>query len=669
MIGAARGAAYCPTPLQGLSWPAPALRHGSQPKRRIEMSNWRQWIARAAIVAGGLIASSAAVLGQAADFLDPEDAFKFSAAIDDGGRVVEARFNIADGYYLYRERFGFTASDGIRLGAPQYPPPKAKFDETFNRQVEIYRGNVVVKLPIDVGSAPFTLTAKLQGCADQGLCYPPETRTMRLISGGASNGLQQQDATSAGLTAATPTAVTRIDKALESGSLLVVLPIFFVLGLLLSFTPCVLPMLPILSSIIVGESDHPINDGKQSLTKKRGFALALVYSFGMTIVYTAFGVAAGLAGEGLAATLQQPWVLTVFAILLVTLALSLFGIFELQLPSSWQTLLASTSARFAGGKLGSVFAMGALSALIVGPCIAAPLAGALLYLSQTRDVVIGGGALFAMAVGMSVPLLLIGVSAGALLPRAGRWMESVKRLFGVLLMAVALWTISPVIPVWAQMLAWAALFIVSAVYLRVFDTLPEPAGGWLRLWKGVGVVLVLLGATLIVGAASGGRDVLRPLEQLASISANRDTVSPLWERIESVEQLDAALAGASGKPVLLDFYADWCVSCKEMERFTFTDRGVADRLTSFQLLRVDVTSNSDQDKALLKRFHLFGPPATIFLDDQGREVPGSRVIGFEPAREFLATLTRAAGAASAASGASKAVGGAASGFALGGSRS
>ena len=609
------------------------------------MNNCRQWMARAAIVAGGLLASSAPPLGQAADFLDPEDAFKFSAAIDDGGRTVEARFTIADGYYLYRERFGFTASDGARIGVPQYPPAKVKFDETFNRQVEIYRGNVVVKLPVEVGTGPFTLTAKLQGCADQGLCYPPETRTMRLSPSAAWSGPQRPDATSAGITAAMPIEVSGIDKALESRSLLVVLPIFFALGLLLSFTPCVLPMLPILSSIIVGQTAHQLNDGgEQRLTKTRGLALALAYSFGMTIVYTAFGVAAGLAGEGLAAALQQPWVLSLFALLLVTLALSQFGLYELQLPSSWQTRLADASGRFAGGKLDSVFAMGALSALIVGPCVAAPLAGALLYISQTRDVVIGGGALFAMAVGMSVPLLLIGVSAGALLPRAGLWMESVKRLFGVLLMAVAMWTISPVIPVWAEMLAWAALFIISAVYLRVFDTLPDQAGGWLRLWKGVGVVLVLLGAALIVGAASGGRDVLRPLEQLASIRGNKDAAALAWARIDSVEQLDAALAGTGGKPILLDFYADWCVSCKEMERFTFTDPGVAGRLADFELLRVDVTSNSDRDKALLKRFHLFGPPATVFLDGRGRELQGTRVIGFERAADFLTTLTRAASA-------------------------
>jgi thiol:disulfide interchange protein DsbD len=611
----------------------------------MESIKLRQWAGRVALVAIAWLASPVQSAVQAANFLDPEDAFRFSATVAEDGRSVAARFSIADGYYLYHERFAFAASDGVQLGTPQYPPGRVKFDDTFNKEVLTYRGDIVVRLPVESGTGAFTVTAKLQGCADRGICYPPEQRTAQLLLTTASTASTPPGAgtASTGSGAVTATELGRIDSALKSGSLFVVVPIFFVLGLLLSFTPCVLPMLPILSSVIVGKGAPDREGGGHGLTKTRGFVLALAYALGMAIVYTGLGIAAGLVGEGLAASLQQPWVLASFAALLVALALSMFGFYELQLPSAWQTRLAQASGRTSGGTLASVFSMGAISALIVGPCVAAPLAGALVYISQTHDVVIGGSALFAIAAGMSVPLLLVGVSAGSLLPRAGRWMESIKRLFGVLLIAVALWMVSPVVPTWAQMLAWAVFFIVSATYLCALDTLPMDASGWQRLGKGVGLVLLVLGTVQIVGAASGGRDVLRPLERLASGPGALATGSLAWRRVESVDQLDAALAAANGKPVVLDFYADWCVSCKEMDRFVFSDPRVANKLAGMQLLRADVTANNAEDKALLKRFGLFGPPSTIFFDGEGREVPGTRVIGFESANQFLLSLARVVG--------------------------
>jgi thiol:disulfide interchange protein DsbD len=556
------------------------------------------------------------------DFLDPEVAFKVAARMVAPG-VAEVNFTVAGGYYLYRERLTFSAQ-GAQLGEPVLPAGKVKFDETFQKDVETYRGKISVRIPVQV-SGDFVLTVGHQGCADQGLCYPPMESKFQLSAVASSGSSLASAATASELAAVNPenpgsvSESYSISAALKSGKLAAILPLFFLLGLGLSFTPCVLPMVPILSFIIVGEG--------VGIKRSRAFLLSLSYALGMALVYTALGVVAGLIGEGLSATLQNPWVLGGFAALMVVLSLSMFGVYQLQMPGALQSKLTLVSEGQRNGKLVGVFLMGAISALIVGPCVAAPLAGALVYISQTRDVVVGGAALFAMAMGMSVPLLLVGVSAGSLLPRAGAWMEAIKRFFGVLMLAMALWMVSPVIPVWLQMAAWAALLIGYAAYQLFIHRGGIPS-------KLLAIVIALLGLTQLIGVSTGGRDVFAPIAHL--LGTQEHGVS--FKRVASLAELDAALAQSKGKVAMLDFYADWCVSCKEMEKLTFTDAQVKSKLADVLLLQVDVTANNAEDKALLKRFGLFGPPAIIFFDTRGIEIMDGRVIGYQNAPKFLTSL-------------------------------
>ncbi|MDB5988842.1 MAG: protein-disulfide reductase DsbD [Herbaspirillum sp.] len=564
-----------------------------------------------------------------ANFLAPEQAFKFSAQMADA-QTLEVSYIIADGYYMYRERFHFKADQDAVLGQPVFPDGKIKYDETFKKNVETYRNKVSIRIPVK-GDAPFRLTVTSQGCTDKGLCYSPMDVAVQLfpISTAAGNTMSVTVAAPATTDGANPNSVVDsndiggIQATLQSGKLLLILPLLFLLGLGLSLTPCMLPMVPILSSIIVGE-------GARS-TRGRGLLLSAVYALGMALVYTALGVAAGLVGQGLAATLQNPWVLSLFALLLIGLSLSMFGFYELQIPSAWQTRLSQASGGKGGGggKLIGVFVMGAISALIVGPCVAPPLAGVLLYISQSHDVFIGGSALFAMAAGMSVPLLLVGVSAGALLPRAGGWMEGVKRFFGVLMLATALWMIMPVIPGAAAVLAWALLLIGYGAYM-----LWAQPGAWLT--KAVGVIALILGALQLVNVSTGGRDALAPLAQLGGGGAAQPQID--FRHVKSEAELDEVLAQTGGKAVMLDFYADWCVSCLEMEKTTFADPQARAALGAFVLLKADVTANNADDKALLKRFKLFGPPGFIFFDAKGQELADKNLIGYENTEQFLKRL-------------------------------
>ncbi|HMH18196.1 MAG TPA: protein-disulfide reductase DsbD [Burkholderiales bacterium] len=570
------------------------------------------------------------------DLLEPDKAFRFSARVLDAA-TIEVRYAIADGYYLYRERFRFAVEPpSVRLGEPQFSKGQIHEDKFFGKQ-ETYRKEVRIRLPIEAaGAERVKLQVTSQGCADVGVCYVPQVQSadLRLASAGTTfssifigDGPQASTPTPEGVQPGAGSEDMRFAGIIESGRIWLVMAVFFGAGLLLTFTPCVLPMIPILSGIIVGEG--------RKVTRRRALLVSLAYVLGMAVTYTAIGIAAALSGSLFSAALQNAWVLGAFAAIFVVLALSMFGFYELQLPSSLQSHFANASHRLSGGHWGAVVLMGMLSAAIVSPCVAAPLAGALLYIGQTHDAVLGGTALFSMAIGMGVPLVLVGVSEGALLPRAGHWMNAIKRIFGVLLLGVAIWIVSPVIPVAAQMLMWGVLLVGSGVFLNALEPLSHGASGWARMWKAIGILALIAGIAQGIGALSGARDPLRPLAGVLSEAAETQQVP--FQTVRTLADLDAHLKTA-GKAAMLDFYADWCVSCKEMERFTFSDPQVQARLGGMLLLRADVTANSPDDKALLKRFRLFGPPGIVFFDANGREIENVRVIGYQPPEKFLRSL-------------------------------
>ena len=584
------------------------------------------------------------------DFLPPDQAFSFSATESPG--AVDVHFRIADGYYMYRERFAFATRNGsATLGEPQLPAGHVKFDQTFQKNVETYRGEVSIRIPVKQASGAFDLAVTSQGCADAGICYPPAEHVYH-VSGAAlqaagADGAAQQSAVPPATPAQQGTAastsvgswferVTSADYAqslLQGGSFFTVVGLYFVAGMVLSLLPCSYPMIPIVSAIIIGEGAR--------VTRTRGFVLSFVYVLGMALVYTVLGIAAALVGQSLGAWLQNPWVLGAFALLLTAFALSLIAGLDFAMPRRWQDSVSRASHGRPGGKFAAVAVMGGLSALVVGACMTAPLFAVLAFIAHTGNALLGGTALFAMGIGLGVPLMILGVGAGTLLPRAGTWMDGVKVFFGVVLLAAALWIVWPVLGITARMLLAAFWLLLAAAALGLFTPNAGPATAWRRLGRGVGAALAIWAATLLVGVAAGSGDPLRPLAVLASREApaggaegaTRLTFAP----VGSPSQLDAALVSSS-KPSMLDFYADWCVSCKEMESLTFSDPRVQARLRQLDLLRADVTANNTDDQALLKRFGLFGPPGIIFFDSRGHEV--LRVVGYESADRFLGRLDR-----------------------------
>lgn len=571
----------------------------------------------------------AAGSGQTDSLLDVDQAFKFQASPDGEGHII-VDFRIADAYYLYRDKIKARILDGdARLGEMQTPAGEMKDDPIFG-QVEVYYGQAQAQLPLYDVKGSVTVEFEYQGCADAGVCYPPQTKTVQID--GDRFGIASPAAATASIDRADMSESDRITDTLMNANLWVVVLTFFVFGLLLSFTPCVFPMIPILSSIIVGQ-------GGQQLSTKRAFTMSLVFVLAMAAAYTIAGVLAGIFGANLQVAFQNPWILASFAIVFVLLALSMFGFYELQLPSALQSKITNLSNKQQGGSLTGVAIMGFLSALIVGPCVAPPLAGALIYIGQTGDALLGGLALFAMSIGMGVPLLLLGTSAGKLLPRAGAWMNTVKAVFGVLLLAVALWLADRIMPGWLSLLAWSALLIASAIYMGALEPIGDKSN-WHKLWKAMGLGMLVYGLVLIIGVSGGSRDLLQPLKVFQGGGSGAQAEAKLnFEMIDSYDELQARIG--QGQPVMLDFYADWCVSCIEMERFTFSDPQVQAALQGVTLLKADVTANNDDHKRLMRELGIVGPPAIIFYNGQGQEQRGQRVVGFQNAETFTRTIESA----------------------------
>ncbi len=582
------------------------------------------------------------------EFLRVDEAFVLSTEVAADGAIL-AYWEIADGYYLYRHRFNFqnrvSADDSrspVVLSSAEIPPGKRKVDEFFG-EVEVYYHQAQARIPVQSGTGAVEIGVGYQGCADAGLCYPPEIKWIAFNLVANSDGTRSDFQTgsrtgSPVLAAAGPVVPETQERALAAvlaeGGLLTALALFFVGGILLAFTPCVLPMVPILSSIIVGESDN--------ITRARALSLSVAYVLGMAFTYAAVGTLVGLFGASLnlQAALQAPLVLIVFATVFVLLSFSMFGFYELQLPQSWQNKLNSLGQKTGGGKHLGVVVMGSLSSLVVSPCVSAPLAGALIYISSTGDALLGGTALLALGLGMGLPLIVLGASGGHLLPKAGAWMNAVKAVFGVGLLAVAIWLVERVIPAGVTLLLWAALAVGAGVYLGALDF--SRREGWGQLWKATGALCLVYGVLLMIGAASGAENPLKPLQRFAESGAGTMVAGQSreleWHPVRNLQELEMGLkaAEAAGQPALLDLYADWCVSCKVMERSVFPDPAVESRLRQFWLLRADVTANNDSDKALMDRYGLFGPPSMVFFGEDRNEMSEVRLQG-EVGIETLAT--------------------------------
>jgi len=603
-----------------------------------------------------LLVLAAAGAGPAAaqsDLMQPEEAFQPEAEAVGPDRV-RITWDVADAYYLYRDKLDLevVAPGGASVAGIEKPPGKEKYDKTFDERLQVFRGEAQLTARLEGlgGADQVTVKAHYQGCADAGVCYPPQTADFDLTlpaaeaaaaAGGGGDGATaggDASATADGAGAQGPASEqTRFASALEAGGWTVV-GVFFLAGLALAFTPCIFPMIPILSGIIVGQGGEGTG-----MTKSRAFVLSLAYVLGVAVTYAALGVIAGATGAAIQAALQDPWVIGAFAAVFVALALSMFGFYDLQLPASLQTRLQESQQNLGRGSVVGTLVMGVLSALIVGPCVAPPLAGALIYIGQTGDMALGGLSLFVMSLGMGVPLLVVGTTAGSVMPRAGGWMNSVKYVFGVLLLGVAIYLLSRILPYPVSLLLWGILLVVSGIYMGAFDRLDAEVAGWRRLWKGLGIVLVILGTLELVGGVTGAQDPLRPLAKVTAASGGDGGGSAeahlAFQRVADRDELQAVIddAAAADRPVMLDFYADWCVECVRYERTTFQNPEVARVLERHEvkLVQVDVTEQSQAHKALQRHFNIIGPPAIMFYNRDGEELKKSRVAGYMDGAAFV----------------------------------
>ncbi len=541
--------------------------------------------------------------------------------------TLEISWDIAPGTYLYKKDFTVTGPAGIRVGALQLPAGVMEDDPEFG-EVEVYFDKVVMRAPLSRTPAAQTAEFALayQGCKKGSICYPPGVVKLAVD-------LPEATAAQASAAAVATPPVSEQDRlfgVIAEGSLLTLMGVFLGLGLLLAFSPCCLPMLPILSGIIAGQGEHA--------TTARSFMLSLAYVLGMAVTYTIAGAIVGAAGGGISAAMQTPPVISFVAILFVLLALSMFGLYELQLPSRLQTKLTALGSKGKSGTLVGTAFMGAVSALVVGACVAPPLVAALMVIAQTGDIARGSLALFALSIGQGIPLLVFGTSAGKLLPKAGPWMDNIKAFFGFVLLALAAWMLGRILPVAVTMGLYAGLAVFAGIWFGAFRSLPDGASGIAMFGKALSLLLLLYGVTLGLGALSGSGNPLQPLDRLAGNAPQKHALP--FTVIKSVDDFEAARAAAAAdnKTLMLDFYADWCVSCKEMEAWTFTDAGVQAALADTVLLQADVTANDAIDQALLEHFGIFGPPTLVFYDRAGSEVQGQRVIGYMPPAEFLRHL-------------------------------